>query len=112
VKTALKGLSSKRLSNQQAVSQLKTCSIAGFTCPFVGFFLAYGWFGIAVLLVGVAFSTRALMLTKHKGNASNPMRAGYTALAIVGLLFGLGGVALILQAELALHQFCRAGFCD
>jgi hypothetical protein len=78
------------LPKEKAQKELHQFAVLGLALSAVGLVI-FAWIGIA----GLAFSTRALVLSSHPGNAGNPKKKQYVIMAVAGVVLGiLDAVAL------------------
>jgi hypothetical protein len=82
-----------KLSKEKAQKEFKQFAIWGLVASVVSL-LIFGWLGI----VGLAFSARALLLSKHAGNQENLKLKQYRAMAIGGVIISVIDLAVVLSA--------------
>lgn len=78
-----------KIPTDKAQKELKQFAILGLVFSSVALF-AVAFLGI----VGAACSLRAVVLSSHEGNKSNPKRTQYKVMAIVGLVIGIFDVIM------------------
>ncbi len=80
-----------KLSKEKAQKEFKQFAILGLVASIISF-LVFVWLGI----VGLAFSARALLLSKHAGNQENPKLKQYRVMAVGGLILSVIDLAMVL----------------
>jgi hypothetical protein len=73
-----------KLPNTKAQKELKQFLAAGYTCAIIAFFV-FGFLSI----IGIAFSARCLLLSRHEGNKNNPKIKQFQTASVLLLILSV-----------------------